>query len=232
MKSDDVASVIAERPGGPADIHVGEVVFWNAHSGGNQVRILGTLMTNLPTLNIGDSTNLRAGMWVVVQKVQSVWYIVGRVSTVDSGDWNALGARRVDRVYASNFAINVATTLVPLTSGFGGELIIPQWASFVSLQGAFKVNVHNQTAATRFVETYMDLLYTDDEGVASVFAASALTGFNVGAGSRNTTPEVAVGWLDVQPGSTISARLAIKADAAMVASAWNIISGSWIVSYA
>lgn len=232
MKSDDVAALIANTGSSDSNQHIGEVAFWNPFTGANQIRVLGSLLNNLPSLNIGDSTNLREGMKVVIQKVQSVWYIVGRVSAVNSGDWSALGARKVDRVSASNFAIGTSFGFVTLTSGFGGDLIIPPWASYVSLMGSFKVNTHNQTAATRFIETYMELLYTNPVGAASVFTASAITGFNVGSGSRNVTPEVAVGWLDILPGTVITARLGIRADAAMIASAWNIVSGSWIVSYA
>lgn len=75
-----------ERP--EVGFRQGVVIFWDEQSGQNQVDVGGTLLTNLPCLNIGDFVILQAGDVVGLLRFQSTYFILGRMILPTGPDLN------------------------------------------------------------------------------------------------------------------------------------------------
>lgn len=71
---------------GAIGTHQGVVIEWDELSGYNQVQVLGgNIFENLRVLSTSDSIMLTAGDTVTLLKVQSAWFILGRVAAPGAG---------------------------------------------------------------------------------------------------------------------------------------------------
>jgi len=67
------------------DFHIGQVIFWDSDTATNSVRVLGTIMQNLPVLTSAGSVGLENGIAVGILKVRTQYFILGRIVDQSSG---------------------------------------------------------------------------------------------------------------------------------------------------
>lgn len=59
--------------------HQGQITYFNSGTGENEILIAGSVITNVPMLNIGDTVNLVSGDLVAVLRHRSTYFILGRI---------------------------------------------------------------------------------------------------------------------------------------------------------
>jgi hypothetical protein len=127
----------------PFDFHVGLVESFSQVTGENTVTIRGSLIHNVPMLNIGDTVNLVEGDNVVVLKWQTGYFILGRIVQPNSDMFaTAAVAFKGEVESANNFAITTTMT-VHVSETFD----IPPWANRVLAFGTVDATGINSLGA-------------------------------------------------------------------------------------
>jgi hypothetical protein len=90
VRSDDLASTFTFQLGEAAAssdlrFHQGLVLSWNANTGHNVVRVAGTDIPDVPVLTSAGLVVLAPGDPVMVLKYKSAYFVVGRITTPNSG---------------------------------------------------------------------------------------------------------------------------------------------------
>lgn len=134
--------------------HQGLVTTWDNLTGENTVQIAGASITDVPMLNIGDTTNILVGDTVAVLRYRNAYFIIGRVVVPNTTGFasSAFAYETIDD-RASNFVIPISTpTTVASASG-----TIPDWANFGIVSARFDLSAFNQTGARDTVYTQIDI---------------------------------------------------------------------------
>lgn len=148
--------------------HQGIVTAWDNLTGENTVTIAGASITDVPMLNIGDTTNILVGDTVAVLRYRNAYFIIGRV-VVPNTDGFASSAFAYETIddRASNFIVPKSTpTTVASASG-----TIPDWANFGIVSARLDFSAFNQTGARDTIYAQIDVngsfagpeLFTDIE---------------------------------------------------------------------
>lgn len=67
------------------DFHIGQIISWDSDTATNRVRVLGTIMNNLPVLTSAGSVGLENGIAVGILKVRTQYFILGRIVDQSTG---------------------------------------------------------------------------------------------------------------------------------------------------
>lgn len=148
MISDDLVSLF--RPSSaPSPFVQGVMVGDIGGDGSNTVNVAGTLLTDLPILNGGDTVNLADGDVVVLMRLGGSWAILGRV-IIPGGAAIATAAVGFGGVGTSvhNFAV---TTTSSAPTGASLDVAVPVWANTATVTALATVSVQNTTASNDFL---------------------------------------------------------------------------------
>lgn len=85
----DLAEVMSKSLGAATsqpnvDFHTGQIISWNSNTA-NSVRVLGTVVGNVPVLTSASTSALVPGATVGLLRVKTQYFILGRVVTQDTG---------------------------------------------------------------------------------------------------------------------------------------------------
>lgn len=159
MYSDDLVPLFMD----PAPVQPwrqGVVVSFNQLTGANVIDVAGTLLADLPLLNMGDTINLAVGDVVVVAKFGTSWAVLGRVVTVGSGKFAvATVATEIRTGDGTNFAVPLADATVAQTPNF----TVPVWANKVDVMVMGVANARNSSATPGFLYGFAQINF--DAGV-------------------------------------------------------------------
>lgn len=134
--------------------HQGLVLSWNNLTGENTVRIAGAAITDVPMLNIGDTTNILVGDTVAILRYRNSYFIIGRVIVPNTSAFasSAFAYETIDD-RASNFVVPMSTpTTVASASG-----TIPTWANFGIVSARLDFSAFNQTGARDTIYAQIDV---------------------------------------------------------------------------
>lgn len=145
----DLAPLIGAAQGTAPDVGFRQatVIAWDAAAGTNAVEIGGTVVRNLPVLNLGDFTILQPGDVVGLLRYRTTYFILGRVippSQPDASraayDYDAAGVSQQNFAIASGGTSLAAATINP-----------PTWAGEVMIHATTDASFTNTTAAMQYV---------------------------------------------------------------------------------
>lgn len=82
--SEDYIPLIAPEPSN-FGYRQGTVVSWNSATGANQVRVAGSILTNLPVITQSDLINIRANDTVAIIKYNDSYAVLGKIKSTNPG---------------------------------------------------------------------------------------------------------------------------------------------------
>lgn len=134
--------------------HQGIITAFNQSTGENTVVIAGASITDVPMLNIGDSTNLIVGDTVAVIRYRNAYFIIGRVVVPDTtGFASSSFSYETIAERVSNFVVPAGTaTTIASASG-----TIPEWANFGIVTARVDFSAFNQTGARDTIYAMVDI---------------------------------------------------------------------------
>jgi hypothetical protein len=161
VNADDLAGLLATTPAADTSLptlglHIGEVRAWNPATGENTIALAGTEVTDLPMLNIGDTTNLAVGDTVVVLRSKSAYFIFGRVVTPNSQAFNSTGVSFFSGFDSTdNYALTTTETIRATVT-----VPVPAWANRALVTAMVNVMAHNATggASSIYGAPWIDVL--------------------------------------------------------------------------
>ena len=176
MTTPDLAPFM--MPGGQSELgfHTGTVVSWDEDAATNSVRILGTVVSNLPVLTAAGIVGLSAGDTVGILRFKSTYFILGRIVSQDSGLVNP----QFPVVLYPQFTSKVAAGALGPPAVDSG--VLPTW------EGRVK-------PAHPFIE--VDGIWGNLSGSGSTTYAVKLGGATVGSGTSTTLDVARKGPFDV-----------------------------------
>lgn len=142
-RASDLTPLLAPAPAPTVGLRQGTVLSYDPSDGSNTISVAGAVLTDLPLLNIGDTTNLAVGDVVVIVRYGSSWAILGRLIVPGGAalnttavDFGSLGET------ASNFAVSTS-----YTTKVSGTITAPAWANRVLVHASADATVENTSAS-------------------------------------------------------------------------------------
>lgn len=79
----EIMSIVGNKATAKPDLefHQGRVIEWNSTTGTNQIFVLGSIMTDVPTLATGDNVLLFEGDTVAVLRYKYNYFVLGRIQS-------------------------------------------------------------------------------------------------------------------------------------------------------
>jgi hypothetical protein len=190
VKADDIAPLFGGGDPG-VGFHSGMVLEFDPSTGENLVMVAGAPLRDLPMLNIGDTTNLAVGDVVVLLKIRTKLFIVGRV--VESGSTKFASASiSSEPLYADSVNFAVTTSDATVVSA---TLTVPAWANRALVHVNHHLTGRNSTLAAAYLYTSV---WITTLGAASSQNLQSIAANGIGFVSASLSDEGAV-----TPGSTI-----------------------------
>lgn len=123
MRSEDLSTLFQPQTQ-DVGFHTGKVITWNDSNGLNSVEIAGTVITDLPMLNLGDVVALQSGDVVGVLRFMNTYFILGRIISAGSGQFasTALAVAGVGTATTNQPITTTDTTVLTST------VPVPTWA--------------------------------------------------------------------------------------------------------
>jgi hypothetical protein len=149
---DELAQVLAAPVRAQSELaevgfHQGVIIAWNSETGQNTVSTQGAFLTNVSMLNIGDTTNLARGDVVLIFRLRTQYFIVGRVVVPNT---ELFASSSVDfeavNVAAGSFALTTVETIVVTTT-----LNVPPWANQALIHASGHFTGINVTGAEDYI---------------------------------------------------------------------------------
>lgn len=168
-------------PAGPEDVgfHTGTVLSWDEISQVNSVWVNNTTLTNLRTVQSGIGVQYQAGDTVMIVRKQTQYFILGKITTIGSGNANQIKYAEVSATEATG-----STTYTDLAT-FGPQLSINIGASRRFL---LIVNCHMFVSGTVPANTLVGGLMTVNiSGASTVNVVGTVGASWVGNGIANGT---------------------------------------------
>lgn len=125
-----LAQVLAPPVRGESELpdigfHQGVIIAWDDETGENTVSTQGTQLTNISMLNIGDTTNLARGDVVLIFRLRTQYFIVGRIVAPNGGIFASSSVDFDSRnEFASGHVLNTTETIRVTAT-----LTVPPWAN-------------------------------------------------------------------------------------------------------
>jgi len=101
----------------------GTIITWNPLNGQNSVRIPGALLQNVSILNTGEAVALRAGHNVVLLRIRSNYFILGRVTVPNDPEF-ASASLSFAGIWGSANGFDIPSTGLQITL----PITVPTWA--------------------------------------------------------------------------------------------------------
>lgn len=178
--SADIRTLFGAGPSAGIDFHQGQVLTWNPSDNTSTVRVLGTVLNDLPVLSSG-AVLLGVGDSVGILKIKSQYFILGRVSTVQQG-LRPRSARLDPTTFTVSGATYTGSAPVLTDVYIGPSRSCIMWlGATISLHGA------NGTGLTR--SGFASVEITGNSGIpASTFESfGSVPSLTVGPGTNATT---------------------------------------------
>lgn len=142
MRSDDLVPLLTPPPSDGLGFRQGEVISFNADTGSNTIQVGGTTLVDVPMLNSGEAIALSAGHVVALLTWKSSWWILGRVTLPNSGQF-ASAAVTIKNAggQASDFLLNT-TQRDQVTA----TVDVPPWADQATVMCIGHAEADNDTA--------------------------------------------------------------------------------------
>ena len=141
-RSDDLASIFASvKTDDDIGFRQGVVVSWDEGTGTNAVNVNGTVLNNLPCLNLGEFVILQPGDVVGLLRVKNTYFILGRI-ILPAGPDNNRASIGVASSGSSrqNFQVPGTHTLIEQQ-----QIVVPDWADMITVHCTVDMSVHNTT---------------------------------------------------------------------------------------
>lgn len=184
--SSNLAGIIAAASAGDPDLafRQGVVVSWDASTGTNSVNVNGTLLQNLPALNLGEFVLLTEGDVVGLLRFKSTYFVLGRIIPPAQPDRSRF---TVD--YDSKSA---GTTAWSLTTANASKVSLtftpPSWAGEASLFVGLMVQAVNTTPNLDFMQIQPFVNGDDLPGITAVASGNSGSAFSTAVASTTITP--------------------------------------------
>lgn len=126
--------------------HQGRVVDWDQVTGTNRVEVAGTILADLPALNISDMVIVGPGDLVGILRFRSTFFILGRIVQPNSDQF---GNATLGFAAAATSAFNFAMTTTETTKA-SVTLAVPTWADEAVVSASVHLTAQNTTGAIAF----------------------------------------------------------------------------------
>ena len=148
MIGPDLSEFMRAQPSADVGFHTGAILSWDSATGENVVNVSGAAISDLPVLNIGDTTNLTVGDVVALIRYKTTYFILGRVVLPNSGAFatSAVSFEKIATKTAS-FALTTSDTTV-----ISADVHVPAWAN----RALVHVNYHLAGRNSSGVSTYLN----------------------------------------------------------------------------
>lgn len=210
MISDDLVALF--QPAKPAaPFSQGVILSFDPSTGSNSVNLAGSILTDLPVLNSGDTVNFAAGDAVVLMRLGGSMAILGRCMVPGNAGFSAQSTRTEvasSPGLVSNFGVPLSATTVATCS----TITTPDWANHVAVHVSGFVSARNSSASNGFLYAEVDVFGT---GALRQVYVSAL------AGAFTGISPVEIGSGTVTAGQTFSPALLVSTDSGTGAWAAN-----------
>lgn len=134
---------------GPVGFHQGFIESWDAATGENAVRVLGTVVNDLPVLSVADSILLTEGDPVGILRFRQTYFILGRITPPGAPPRPVFEYRRD---FTEGFDVpNTFTTLVSV------DFTMPEWASEVTIIATGGGHVNNTSGLLDNLSYYIEI---------------------------------------------------------------------------
>lgn len=199
--------------------HQGMIVEWNVLTGENVVSTQGILVPNVYMLNIGDTTNLAPNDVVLLFRLRTQYFILGRIIAPNS---DLFASASVSFTSANSNGGGYALTST-MTAVHTQNLTVPLWANTGLFFTTGHFNCQNDTGTNDFLYGRMDIGgFVGAENVSRVVANT--TGGYVAASKSQL--------ISVTPGGTVPITAYSGTNVVSYgASAFNSVSVSTMVVY-
>lgn len=148
-RSTDLAGLFPSGPNLDVGFTQGVVVSWDEATGTNAVDVKGTVLTNLPALNIGEFAILQEGDVVGLLSYKSTYFILGRIILPAGPDRNRAS---VDFGFAGGFATGHGLN-TPKVNRAPAVITAPDWAD----EAIVMVGIGGQAINGRSVQDYLGM---------------------------------------------------------------------------
>ncbi|MBO0826201.1 MAG: hypothetical protein J2P24_00325 [Streptosporangiales bacterium] len=216
MKSDDLVPFLTVQQPRDLGFRQGTVVDWDPSNGRNTINVSGTLVTDLPMINLADAPNIRPGDVVAITRFRSVYFIAGRIVNAGTTDF---GSAAVAFAHATDNAFGFA-----VTTG-GADLVtatvpVPPWANTAQYQVLVNASIFNGGTTSTNVYVAAGSAVPPD---AFTYGNQSFTGAEAGM-SRNVTAFTQVAGTGDIAGKTLAFAGRLHGDAALAAQPANSIA--------
>jgi hypothetical protein len=204
MPSDDLSSLFAPNPKGPAlpaSFRQAVLLSFDANDGTNTVGIGASELPNLPLLVTGAEIGLESGDNILVMYLGNSAMIVGKIATPGSANYGATLNGRFSRDgfvdNASGFAVAASptgTTVITET-----RIVVPSWANSCLLIMFGQAQMGNTSGALRALSSQVKMTCP---GVIDNFSGSVAT--SVPNNTEDATFALFAERTDVTPGATLT----------------------------
>lgn len=178
--------------------HQGLVESWDSSTGENTIRIAGSSITDVPMLNIGDTTNIIEGNTVAVLRYRNAYFIVGRV-VVPNTEVFATSAVSFTRIHdnTQNFTITTSDATVQSL-----DITVPIWSNQALVFVNHNLVAANTTATRKLIYTSV---WIQAMGVASSQNTDILLETGAGLTTTLATATASISAVGtVTPGATLT----------------------------
>jgi hypothetical protein len=146
---DDLVPLLGGKDPQDFGFRQGTVVSFNVYSGVGDVRVGGTVLTDVPFLSQAGQVSYMPGDAVLLVRLRSSWAIIGRF--VSPGGTRAIGryfelTGVAGQPAATNFALT--TTFATVTTL---NIAVPAWAEVATVTTSLMLWVNNPTASDDFL---------------------------------------------------------------------------------
>lgn len=153
MNSDDLTSLFATPPGTDQEFVKGSIQAWNVASGANTILARGAVLTNVPFFSLGSLVDLQPGDAVMLLRLRTSWFLIGRVVTAGAAVLNSAAALTQ---HGQNQSSNFAPTTSFTTQGTA-SFTTPAWANRALIFGTGLVTAGNSTATSDMLRVILDI---------------------------------------------------------------------------
>lgn len=86
-RDDDLTPALVQRLNSDIGYHQGVIVTWNKQTGQNSIDMAGTILTDVPMLNLTEALTMKTGYVVGLLRFKSTYFILGRIVMPNQPDF-------------------------------------------------------------------------------------------------------------------------------------------------